>query len=214
MLIYSRFTDNSYRHLNLALLTTEFKRGIRRPGLDCTPKNDNPLKYARIEEERRYLLERLPDDLPPDNLHLWIIDRYIPGTRLRLRRIESPSGETLALKFGQKYQAPQQPASQKYMTNLYLTETEYQVLSSLGGLTLVKRRYPYLFAGRKYSIDAFEGHLAGLILAEIQSAPGSEIGSITTPAFAAREVTDDPFFNGGSLAALTRDAFQQWLKSL
>ena len=59
------------------------------------------LKYTRIEEERRFLLNNIPENLNIEELFHRIIVRYIPGTKLRLRRIKSPSGETLVLKFGQ-----------------------------------------------------------------------------------------------------------------
>ena len=55
----------------------------------------NPLKYAWIEEERRFLLGSNPLESTPAESFNRIIDRYITGTRLRLRRIESPSGEVL-----------------------------------------------------------------------------------------------------------------------
>ena len=72
----------------------------------------HPLKYAKIEEERRFLLGAIPEDLSAEKSFHRIIDRYIPGTRLRLRRIESASGEALVYKLGQKYQASDQKAHQ------------------------------------------------------------------------------------------------------
>ena len=48
-------------------------------------------KYARIEFERRFLLERLPADVKVVAVRR-IVDRYIEGTRLRLREIIDPDG--------------------------------------------------------------------------------------------------------------------------
>jgi CYTH domain-containing protein len=174
----------------------------------------HPLKYARVEQERRFLLKTFPEDFNPDNPFLRIIDHYISGTRLRLRRMESPSGESLVFKLGQKYQASGQKAHQRTMTNIYLTEGEYQTLAVIGGSSIIKRRYPYRYAGDDYSLDVFEGKLGGLILMEIESLPDRDISSLLIPEFAVKEVTDDPFFTGGVLAELSGEGFQQWLASL
>jgi len=85
-----------------------------------------PLKYAKIEEERRFLLKSIPEDLNAEESYLRIIDRYITSTRLRLRRIESPLGETLVFKLGQKYQATDQDTHQSIMTNFHLNEAEHR----------------------------------------------------------------------------------------
>ena len=170
----------------------------------------NPLKYARIEEERRFLLETIPEDLSAEESFNRIIDRYISGTRLRLRQIESPSGEALVFKLGQKYETPDQKSHQTIMTNIYLNEAEYQALAVLGGSTLTKRRYPYHYARYDYSLDVFEGNLDGLVLAEIENQPGFDLSSLPVPEFAIREVTQAEMFSGGKLAELSKDEFQEW----
>ena len=50
------------------------------------------LKYAYIERERRWLLAAVPD-LPDDARRLEITDRYITGTRLRLRQVTEGSAD-------------------------------------------------------------------------------------------------------------------------
>jgi len=159
------------------------------------------MKYARIERERRFLVQQLPDDLSADYQH--ILDRYIPGTRLRLRRIESPAGETLALKLTQKYLAAEQAAPHTIITNLYLNAAEYALLNVLDGLPLAKRRYTHPYSGYRYAIDVFEGQLLGLILCEIEADSDEGLTAAPIPTFAIKEVTDDPFFIGGCLATLT-----------
>lgn len=171
------------------------------------------LKYARIEEERRFLLRNLPDDLHPDSDFTRIIDHYVPSTRLRLRRIESPAGGILQRKLGQKYRADHLESHQTIMTNIYLDEAEYETLSNLGGYQLVKRRYRYPYAGEERSLDVFEEHLQGLVMLEIERRPGSSIVELPVPPFAIREVTGDPFFSGGRLAALPQEDFKAWLHS-
>ena len=50
-------------------------------------------KYARIERERRFLLAGPPLPMAVAGRRR-ITDRYLPGTRLRLRRIDNlPSGD-------------------------------------------------------------------------------------------------------------------------
>ena len=44
-------------------------------------------KYARVERERRYLLQDLPEGLTRVDPHLQITDNYISGTRLRIRKV-------------------------------------------------------------------------------------------------------------------------------
>ena len=169
----------------------------------------DPLKYAQMEEERRFLLQELPVDLDIDAFSR-IVDHYLPGTRLRLRRIESSDEKVLVYKFGQKYRAARQGAHQTMMTNIYLDEVEYKTLARLGGAQLVKRRYRYLHARLQYSIDVFEGSLSGLILAEIEGQSSMEIAKLPIPSFAVREVTNDLKFTGGVLAELSGEEFQRW----
>ena len=166
-------------------------------------------KYAHVEEERRFLLKRVLEDL--DHPYVKIIDRYISGTRLRLRRIEDASGAVLALKLGQKYRAADQATLHTTMTTIYLNDSEYEVLSRLNGSKLIKRRYAYPYGGYAYSIDVFAGHLNGLILAEIQSQQGRTVASLPMPAFARREVTGEQFFTGGNLATVSADELFQYL---
>ena len=50
-------------------------------------------KYACLEVEYRYLLSKIPDGMM-DNPKGWLItDRYLPNTPLRLRHMQSLSGD-------------------------------------------------------------------------------------------------------------------------
>lgn len=169
----------------------------------------DPQKYARVEEERRFLLDKLPDSLDLSTFSR-IVDQYLVGTRLRLRRIESAAGKVLVYKFGQKFRAAEHEPYQTMMTNFYLDETEYRMLAQQGGAQLTKRRYRYLHAGLDYSIDFFEDSLEGLILAEIEGHSGRDIAQLPIPPFAVREVTDAPRFTGGMLVELSKEDFQRW----
>jgi CYTH domain-containing protein len=165
-------------------------------------------KYACLELERRFLLTELPVSLAGQPYRWHIIDRYLPNTRLRLRRMSAYGDEQDVTKFGQKYRKKDQSAAEAILTNLYLNEAEYSRLSSLEARELIKKRYSYPHQGFNYSIDVFEGRLAGLILAEIECETTEQLTTMRVPAFALREVTADLFFTGGNLASLTRTEFE------
>lgn len=171
-------------------------------------------KYARIEDERRFLLRSLPADLnDPDPKR--IVDLYWPETRMRLRRIETLDGEVLQRKLTQKYPDSQRPLQETVITNIYLSEQEYALFAPLEGAVLQKTRHRYLHRGSGYSIDVFEGVLEGLILAELEAGQGVlPAGSV--PDFAFCEVTEEPAFTGGKLVQLTLDELtallDEWLR--
>ena len=148
-------------------------------------------KYARYELERRWLVERLPPEADAGRL---IVDRYVEGTRLRLRHAEPPHEQ---FKLSQK-EAPTPPDfSRTVITTMYLSEEEYEVFAALPALELRKRRHHF---GR-YSIDVFEGELAGLILAETEFPSEEEMLAHLGPDFAVRDVSDDVRYTGGWLVA-------------
>ena len=60
-------------------------------------------KYARIERERRYLLQDLPEGLTRASPHVQITDNYITGTRLRLRKVRDPQTNKWTVKLTQKF---------------------------------------------------------------------------------------------------------------
>jgi len=149
-------------------------------------------RYAKLELERRWLVDqaRLPD--LSEAAFRRIDDLYLDGGRLRLRAIAHPDGAR-ELKLGKKYERTH-PAGGP-ITTLYLTEGEYAAFAVLPGARLVKRRY----AVDGFSLDVFELALTGLILAEVEVDSSAALSEIVPPPWARREVTEDPFFTGGSL---------------
>src|SRR5206468_11532532 len=120
-------------------------------------------KYARVERERRYLLQDLPEGLTRADHHLQITDNYITGTRLRLRKVRDPRTNKWTVKFTQKFAPNPQDLSRTVITNTYLNANEYEVLSIFEGNEIRKNRYSLEFEGRKFSIDMFLGDLLGLV---------------------------------------------------
>ena len=161
--------------------------------------NGRPVKYARFELERRFLLDHVPEGVDPATARV-ITDRYIVGTRLRLRRIDPLYGGEASYKLGQK-DAPSPPDfSRTTMTNMYLSAAEYLVLEILPANTLRKRRYTLTHERSRYSVDVFEGALAGLVLAEISFETERELDAHPVPPFAIRDVSRELGFTGAVLA--------------
>jgi CYTH domain-containing protein len=160
-------------------------------------------KYARQEFERRFLLRALPEGLTKADPHTQITDNYITGTRLRLRKVREPRTNEWTLKLTQKFAPDPADSSRTLITNIYLTEYEYEVLSVFEANEIRKNRYPYEHGGRRYTVDVFLGQLLGLILAETEFTNEAEMRALETPPFAAREVTNDEMFTGARLVELT-----------
>lgn len=155
-------------------------------------------RFARLECERRFLLAAAPPGLPATGR--LITDRYLTGTRMRLRRVESPGGEP-EFKLTQKIPAERSGPVQGLITTVYLTAAEYAVFARLPARVLRKTRYGLPPLG----VDVFGPPLAGLVLAEAEFDTADAAAAFPVPDFAVAEVTADPRFTGGSLAA-TADA--------
>src|SRR5689334_11708245 len=108
-------------------------------------------KYARIERERRFLLERLPPQMSVTRI-CRIDDRYIDGTALRLRERNDDCGQ-VTYKFTQKIPGRSNGAQQGLITSMYLTKSEFCVLATLPARQLRKTRYSV----PPFGIDVFEG---------------------------------------------------------
>jgi CYTH domain-containing protein len=162
-------------------------------------------KYALVERERRFLLAGPPDGSVVTASRV-ITDRYLTGTRLRLRRVELAGGGC-QWKLTQKIPAPGAGAVQGLITNTYLSQDEFDVLSALPAAVLTKTRYSLSEVG----VDVFEGRLAGLVLAEAEFDSDEEAASFVPPVGCVAEVTDDGRFTGGSLVRAARADLLGWL---
>ena len=153
-----------------------------------------PEKYAAVERERRWLCAALPD-LAVVRAEA-IRDLYVDGSRLRLREARPVGGGATILRLSKKADlAP----DRRLITTLYLSEAEYALFAALPGRRLEKTRHYYSADGATLSVDRFEGPLAGLFLAEAEFADDAVMAAFPHPAFAVREVTDDPRYTGGEL---------------
>jgi len=171
-------------------------------------------KYARVERERRYLLQDLPDGLTRADPHLQITDNYVTGTRLRIRKVRDPRSNKWIVKFTQKFAPNPGDFSRTVITNIYLNALEAETLAVFDANEIRKNRYSFEFDGRKFSVDMFLGDLFGLVLAETSFETDEALDSFAKPAFAIADVTNNELFTGGKLCELTfADIREEILKS-
>ncbi|MFL6109230.1 MAG: hypothetical protein ACJ72L_19900 [Marmoricola sp.] len=147
-------------------------------------------KYAKAERERRFLVDGEPSPLEQTRI---IEDRYLSGGTLRVRAVRG-DGEPV-FKLTQKVRPNLDDPSEVAITNLYLSEDEYQMLVTLPGADLSKTRS--LCEG--FAVDVFHGPLEGLVLAEVEV--DDLRADLALPRWLGSEVTYDDRYSGGGLAA-------------
>lgn len=154
-------------------------------------------KYTAVERERRFLCRRVPRERVVRTEA--ITDLYVAGTRLRLRESRPVHGGAPMLRLTRKADVD---AHTRLLTSIYLSEEEFAVLAAaLTGVRIKKLRHKLQpLPGVVLAVDAFQGELDGLILAEAEFETPELLAAFPMPDFATREVTDDPRFTGGRLA--------------
>jgi CYTH domain-containing protein len=165
--------------------------------------NIEETKYTRVEYERRFLVSPYADwRSVVASYSKRLEDKYLRGTRLRLRRLtDSDTGRQL-LKLNKKFDSAS-PYS-RTVGRILLSPSEYQLFEGMEGARLSKTRYYHNYLGRVFSIDLFEGELQGLVLCETEADCLQDLMSIEPPEYARPEVTEDPFFTGGNLCLTPR----------
>ena len=149
------------------------------------------LKYAVVERERRYLLGSLPGDVTSTND---ILDRYVTGTRLRLREVRRADG-VVTRKLGHKVRLGEGPR-EIACTSFYLSDEEWEVLVGLPARTFHKHRH---LVSRDGVLVAIDEHDDGTLVAEIDD---REDPSDRVPSWldVVRDVTDQESWTGAALA--------------
>jgi CYTH domain-containing protein len=108
-------------------------------------------QYARLERERRFLLDRFPTDQIAVRSRR-ITDYYVDRTTLRLREMQDDGGPRV-FKLTQKIAKRESGAQQGFITSMHLTEDEFRVLAQLPAKKLHKIRYNV----PPFGVDVFKG---------------------------------------------------------
>jgi CYTH domain-containing protein len=106
-------------------------------------------------------------------------------------------GET-KWKLTKKYECDD-PSARPIVTS-YLIAPEYELLRALPARELVKTRYHLPLDGHWWSLDLFEGPLAGIELVESEADDAAALAALVPPPWAAKEVTCDARYQCGTLA--------------
>jgi len=165
---------------------------------------DEDNKYTRIEFERRFLVS--PDESWRNSVETYsktYEDKYIRHSRLRLRVLTDSDSERRVIKLSKKFESPS--AYFRTVNRILLSPEEYQLLFSLEGDRITKVRYYSYHLGRVFSIDVFSGELDGLVICETEADSLEDLMSAEPPPYVTREVTEDPFFDGGNLCSTRRE---------
>lgn len=162
-------------------------------------------RYAHLEREQRWLVSSPPLDAV---LVASIVDRYLDGTRLRLRRAETDG--VVVHKLGQKVRVEPDDPERVQLTNIYLSAGEYDALAVLPAAELSKTRTRVAWHDHVVAVDRFSGRLDGLVLAEVELTSSEPL--LPTPPWAIRDVTNDDRFSGGALAHATDEEIQAILR--
>lgn len=169
---------------------------------------DHQRRYARPEYERRFLVAQLPGDAYEPRV---IRDRFIRGTRLRLRAVtDRATGEVLQRKAGHKVRPDGDPTSLLH-TSLYLDLDEYEILRTLEADEVVKTRYRWQLESRAAAVDVYNGRLSGLIIAELSFKTPDELGRFGSCPPLGREITHVAELTGPGLARIGPDRLAELL---
>ena len=160
--------------------------------------------YARPENERRFLAAAIPDGVEDARQ---IEDRYLDGTRLRLRRVGS--GPDAVHKLAQKVRVRDADPARLSLTNIYLDAAEYAVLAALPGASVHKTRGVGRAGALEVALDVFTGALTGLVLAEVEVEDPD--AALALPSWFGDEVTHDDRFSGGALARTSAEELDRLL---
>jgi adenylate cyclase len=143
------------------------------------------------EIERRFLIDRLPDELPEPAT---IEQAYLTVEPIAVRVRRTGDDRILTIKAG----------SGRTRTEIErdLDDDEFDQLWELGdALRITKRRHRIgLDAGLTAELDLFDGELAGRRLVEVEFPSEQAADAFDPPDWFGREVTTDVRYNNASLA--------------
>lgn len=149
-------------------------------------------KYEKIERERRWLVDELPEDLAlSEPAH--IEDLYLPETMMRVRRMDR--SHRIDFKLTKKRALPD--SGEFALSTIYLSEGEYNLFNSLPGRRISKERSYFEHAGHGCAVDTFPD---GKQIVEVEFFDTETMVDFDAPDYFGHEVTNEPGFTGFELA--------------
>lgn len=149
-------------------------------------------KYSHLEIERRWLVELAALDFLASQPFRLIEDLYLQESRLRLRKMTSE--QTLEYKLCKKYGKTDDYSEP--ICNFYLNQSEYDLLNTLPGSRIVKRRYTWT-AG---SIDLYLQPELEFAIFEIEFENLHAAENFSPPDFVRQEISNHSAYSGQHLA--------------
>jgi CYTH domain-containing protein len=150
------------------------------------------MKYAVVESERRFLLGSMPTGVART---AEITDRYVTGTRIRLREVVEP-GQATVRKLGHKVRLGDGP-ERIACTSVYLDDAEWAALAVLPATLLRKRRHHVHLDGQHVAVDELPD---GTLMAEIDGGD-QPVSDVPRGLDVLREVTLDEAWTGQALSS-------------
>jgi len=156
-------------------------------------------KYSAAEIERRWIanLSQVGElaTIPTREIE----DRYILGTRIRLRKVSTGAGAPVIFKLGKKYG---KNSYSEQVVSVYLTEAEFEAMSRMPGT--VARKSRYTVAGG--ALDVYQYPNTGLAVFEVEFPTESAAVGYIPPEFISREITHDSTYSGFALSQAIADS--------
>ena len=151
-------------------------------------------KYARIENERRFLLQPMVDEAFPLPGRI-ILDNYIVDTGLRLRQVENEEGTVYKLT-KKSVLSP----GREGITTIYLSAEEYKLLAKLRAIVVSKIRFIAIHNDKIIGIDFYGNEKEDLSIAEVEFETEEQMKNFVMPISYQMEVTGNAEFTGFALA--------------
>ena len=144
-----------------------------------------------IEIERRFLVDRVPDDLPTP---IRIEQAYLTTEPVAVRVRRKNGARILTIKAGSGLSRTEIERD--------LTDDEFDALwNQPTELRIEKRRHELdLGDGHTAELDLFDGDLAGHVIVEVEFADEASASSFTPPDWFGTEVTTDGRYTNAALA--------------
>ena len=169
----------------------------------------------KIQFERLFLLQELPDPLTRASEHLQFFDNFIENTRICLRTIRAPHTKEWYWLLEQKFPIKENDLSSWSVSRIILNEDEHKAFENFEGrqIKLNERvetneirfnRYFYDHQEKTLEIDLYLGkELWGLVICRAVFATLEESEDFDMPEFALIEVTNSILFTGNNLIGKT-----------